>query len=65
MNKIDKNTAIKMFNRIYPEFRGIIVAETNDGVIIEADFPDGTFYFKVTENMVSSSYNTLEDAKKD
>ena len=65
MNKIDKSTAIKMFNRIYPEFRGIIVAETNDGVISEAYFPDGIFYFKVTENTVSSSYDTLEDAKRD
>lgn len=56
----------KNFSRIYPEFKPIVLGVCSDktSIIIQCDFPDGTFYFRVTENMVSHSYNTREDADR-
>ena len=33
-------------------------------LIIQSDMPDGTFYFRVTENSVSSAYKSKEDADR-
>lgn len=65
-----KDDAIKQFRRIYPELEISAFFEAFNpdkkgeasNFIVTADFPDGTFYFIVTENSVSSSYNTREDA---
>lgn len=56
----------KSFARVYPEFRPIILGVSQDKtcLIVECEFPDGTFYFRVSENSVSSSYNTAEDADR-
>ena len=32
--------------------------------ILEAEFPDGVFYFVVSENSISRSYDTFEIAEK-
>lgn len=54
----------RQFHKIYPEFSSHILGATNDrqALIVECFFPDGTFYFRVTENSVSPAYNSLEDA---
>jgi len=57
----------KSFKKIYPEFisRPLGVSQDKMSVIFECDFPDGTFYFRVTENSVSHSYRIKEDADRD
>ncbi|MEE3344714.1 MAG: hypothetical protein VZS44_11510 [Bacilli bacterium] len=55
-----------MFRKIYSE-QEIKIRNINlfdNCSILEADFPDGTFYFVVTNNSVSSSFNTYSDAKR-
>lgn len=56
----------KQFNRIYPEFRGHPIGASQDrtSVIFECEFPDGTFFFRVTEDSVSSAYKSAEDADR-
>lgn len=56
----------KSFKRVYPEFRPYLLGASRDRtcIIVECEMPDGTFYFRVTENSVSSSYNTAEDADR-
>ena len=56
----------KSFARVYPEFRPIMLGVSRDKtcLIAECEFPDGTFYFRVSQNSVSSSYNTKEDADR-
>jgi hypothetical protein len=56
----------KSFARVYPEFRPYLLGASQDRtcIIVECEMPDGTFYFRVTENSVSSSYNTAEDADR-
>lgn len=56
----------KSFKRVYPEFRPYLLGASRDRtcIIVECEMPDGTFYFRVTENFVSSSYNTAEDADR-
>ncbi len=56
----------KMFRIIYREFKFRVIGASMDRmhVIIECEFPDGTFYFRVDENSVSQSYNTKEDADR-
>ena len=58
--------AIKQFRSIYPEtFIKIAEVEAfDDTFIIGAYFPDGKFWFIVRSCMVSPSYDTYEDAKR-
>lgn len=52
--------------RIYPEFRPHFLGASKDktSLIAEIEFPDGTFYFRVTENSVSSAYKTVDEADR-
>lgn len=64
---LDEYAAIqhkKMFNRIYPEIIPVIVGISQDKscTIVEADFPDGTFYFRVQSDSVSHAYPSLQAA---
>ena len=61
-----KDEAIRQFKRIYPEsfIRVLNADKVKDKYIISAYFPDGIFYFVVSENSVSSSYDTESDAKR-
>ena len=54
----------KQFKQIYPEFLPKFLGASNDrkALIVECSFPDGIFYFRVTEDSVSHSYNTKEQA---
>lgn len=54
----------RQFHRIYPEFNSRILGATNDrqALLVECFFPDGVFYFRVTESSVSSAYGDLRDA---
>lgn len=66
-NYLDEYTAIqhkKMFGRIYPEVIPTIVGISQDKCysIVKADFPDGTFYFRVQSNSVSHAYPSLQAA---
>ena len=56
--------AKKQFDRVYPEFPCEVLGANNnrDAVVVKCNFPDGTFYFKVTNNSVSHAYDTLEKA---
>lgn len=56
----------KQFARVYPEFRPYFLGASQDkmSLIAEVDMPDGTFYFRVTEDSVSHSYNSAEDADR-
>lgn len=58
--------AKKLFRRIYPELKPHVLGVSRDktSIIIECEFPDGTFYFRVDDNSVSSSYNSMEDADR-
>lgn len=58
--------AKKQFLRVYPEFRPIPIGASQDreAVIIQCHFPDGTFYFRVTYNSVSNSYDSKEAADR-
>lgn len=69
LDYLDENVAEeckRSFKRIYPEFRSSICGVSKDKscVIMKCEFPDGTFYFRVTSDSVSASYNTLEDADR-
>lgn len=57
----------KQFLRVYPEFRPHFLGacKNKQALIVECEFPDGTFYFTVTENSISSAYNTKEDADRE
>ena len=51
---------ISIFKRIYPE-KDVTILETEDNgpyATIKAQFPDGIFYFVVTDSMVSQAYKT-------
>lgn len=76
MNNKNENETIKelvnkfreSFRTVYPEkeVRIIIVNAMNENeAIIHAVFPDGSFFFIVTENTVSHSYDSFEKAKAD
>lgn len=56
----------KSFRKVYPEFTPIVLGVCRDkqNVLIQSDFPDGTFYFRVNERSVSAAYNSLEDADR-
>ena len=56
----------KQFRSVYPEFRPYFLGVSQDktSLITEVEFPDGTFYFRVTEDSVSYSYKTAEDADR-
>lgn len=56
----------KSFRKIYPEFTPIVLGACQDrcNVLIQCDFPDGTFYFRVNESSVSAAYRSLEDADR-
>ncbi len=63
---ITLDAAIKSFKKVYSE-RDIMVNNCNifgEKAIVTAEFPDGTFYFVVTERSVSSAYRSFEDAQK-
>jgi hypothetical protein len=66
-NKMTDRDAIKQFKSIYPE-REIFVCKVDkvndNNYIIEAEFPDGTFYFVVSPRTVSSSFNSRGRAKQ-
>lgn len=57
----------KSFRRVYPEFTPIVLGASKDrrSVIIQCDFPDGTYYFRVDERSVSSGYKSLDDADRE
>lgn len=56
----------KSFKRVYPEFRPYFLGVNKDKtcLIATVDFPDGTFFFRVSEKSVSAAYNSVEDADK-
>jgi len=56
----------KCFAKIYPEFTPVFLGISQDKtcLIAETDFPDGKFYFRVSENSVSSAYKSKEKADK-
>lgn len=56
----------KQFKKVYPEFRPHILGVSQDktSVIAEVEFPDGTFYFRLTEDSVSAAYRTKDDADR-
>ena len=58
------DVAKKQFHRVYPEFPFKVLGASQDkeAVIIKCYFPDGAFYFRVTNNSVSHSYDTQEKA---
>lgn len=58
--------AYKMFKSVYPERDIYAYAKEIDGenCLVTADFPDGRFYFVVSQNCVSASYNSEEQAVK-
>ena len=60
------DNAKKQFSRIYPEFFSFPIGISQDkkAVIMECEFPDGVFYFRVEDSSVSSSYNSKEDADR-
>lgn len=57
----------EQLKRVYPEFRSRLLGVSKDktSLIAEIEFPDGTFYFRVTENSVSRAYKSREDADRD
>lgn len=60
-----REEAIKMFRRIYPESEiriGKIMPVDEEHFVLNTYFPDGNFSFVITENCVSNSYNSEEDA---
>ena len=56
---------MRLYKLIYPDFPGYIVAQTKASYIFETEFPDGTLYFRVSDSIISRSYNTLEDALRE
>lgn len=56
----------KSFLRVYPEFKPIFLGASQDKtcLIAKVDFSDGIFYFRVSEDSVSSAYRTKEEADK-
>ncbi len=60
------NKCEKMFLRVYPEFEPIFLGASQDKtcLIAKVNFPDGIFYFRVSDNSVSSAYKTKEDADR-
>ncbi len=63
---ITLDAVMKSFKQVYPE-RDIMIYHCNifgEKAIVTAEFPDGTFYFVVTERSVSSAYRSFEDAQK-
>lgn len=56
----------KSFLRVYPEFKPIFLGASQDKtcLITKVDFSDGIFYFRVSEDSVSSAYRTKEEADK-
>ena len=59
----DINAAIRMFNRIYPEFRAIPVDISNDKKKLIVFVGDG--YHAIDERTVSVFYEDLDAAKRD
>lgn len=59
--------AKKAFARVYPEFRAYPIGISQDkrSIIMECEFPDGTFWFKVDEYTVSHAYNSKDAADRD
>ena len=53
-----------MMQKIYPEYHSYLVDITNNRqyLVYACDFPDGTFYFRVNENSVSSAYKDKHNA---
>mgnify|MGYP000641551136 CR=1 FL=1 len=69
LDYIDEDTieeCKKSFSKVYPEFKPLILGVTRDKqhVVVECEFPDGTFWFRVTENTVSNAYKSKEDADR-
>ena len=56
----------RSFARVYPEFAGVPIGVSQDWtcLVFRCDFPDGTFWFRVTENSVSGAYGSPEDADR-
>lgn len=69
LNYLDENIieeAEAQFKRVYPEFFSHAIGSSNDRkyVIIECEFPDGIFWFKVNENTVSRAYSSKDEAAR-
>ena len=63
-DKATIDDCIRSFGMVYPEFRGYPIGVSQDRtcLIFRCDFPDGTFWFRVTGNSVSSAYGSPEAA---
>lgn len=64
MNSTFVEDCYRRFHEVYPEFPPTFLGGSEDKsfVVAECTFPDGTFYFRVTDHSVSHSYNTKEQA---
>ena len=67
LNYIDENIieeAEAQFKKIYPEFFSHAIGCSDDKryVIIQCEFPDGTFWFKVSGNIISRAYSSKDEA---
>lgn len=56
----------QMFLMVYPEFTPVILGVSNDkkSLIARCEFPDGVFYFKVSEDSISRSFSSIDDAER-
>ena len=56
--------AKRSIRKVYPEFRSIIIGESasREYLVFEIEFPDGTYYFCVTDISVSSAYSDKDTA---
>lgn len=63
---MERNDAIDMFKKIYPEkeIHGSAEKINKNNYLIKGDFPDGTFYFVATKTTLSPAYKTKEEAIK-
>ncbi len=54
----------RRFHEVYPEFHPKFLGGSKDKsfVVAECTFPDGIYYFRLTDHSVSHAYNTKEQA---
>lgn len=53
----------KQFKDVYGVYPSIIgVSADKTCLIAKCDFPDGVFYFRVSENSVSEAFRTMREA---
>lgn len=56
----------KQVKRVYHEFNSSIVGASQDKTcaIAQVFFPDGVFYFRVTDDFISHAFNSKEEADR-